>query len=97
MCVCVSIILHSARWPEESTIYYSAYGLSSTQLKLYMIYREGALLCGGEKSPGIRNKKKGGRVPHTVGREEAGVPAYETETDRLTGPADGNSRVDSRR
>ena len=30
---------------------------------------------------------KGGGVPRTVGREEAGVPAYETETDRLTGPA----------
>ena len=41
--------------------------------------------------------KKGGGVPRTVGREEAGVPAYETETDRLTGPADGNSRADSRR
>jgi len=33
----------------------------------------------------------------TVGREEAGVPAYEEQTDRLTGPADRNSCVDSRR
>ena len=39
----------------------------------------------------------GGEVPRTVGREEAGVPAYEIKTDRLTGPADGSSRVDSRR
>ena len=50
----------------------------------------------GEKESG-KIVTKGGGVPRTVGREEAGVPAYETETDRLTGPADGNSRVDSRR
>ena len=47
VCVCFSIILRSARWPEESAIYYSAYGLSSTQLILYMICLEGALCkCG---------------------------------------------------
>ena len=76
VCVCVSIILRSARWPGESAIYYSAYGLSSTQLKLYMIYLEGLLLREEKKNPGLRNKK-GGEVPRTVGREEAGVPAYE--------------------
>ena len=32
VCVCLSIILRSARRPEESAIYYSAYGMSSTQL-----------------------------------------------------------------
>jgi len=45
VCVCFSIILRSAWWPEESAIYYSAYGMSSTQLKLYMICLDGALLC----------------------------------------------------
>ena len=93
--MCVSIILRSARWPEESAIYYSAYGMSSTQLKFYMICLERRTFVRGEK--GLRNVTKGGGVLRTAGREEAGVPAYETETDRLTGPADGNSRVDSRR
>ena len=97
MCVCVSIILRSARWPEESAIYYSAYGLSSTQLKLYMILPCRLAFCVEEKRVREVRIKKGGEVPRTVGREEAGVPAYETEMDRLTGPADGNSRVDSRR
>ena len=62
-----------------------------------MIYLEGLLCCVEEKMSGKFVAKWGGEVPRTVGREEAGVPAYETETDRLTGPADGNSRVDSRR
>ena len=70
--MCISIILHSARRPEESAIYYSAYGMSSTQLNLYMILPCGALLCEGKRVWGTITK--GGGVLHTAGREEAGVP-----------------------
>ena len=86
VCVCVSIILRSARWPEESAIYYSACGLSSTQLILYMIYLEGSLLREEKRVREVRNKGGGG-VLRTAGREEAGVPAYETN-----GPANRSSR-----
>ena len=57
VCVCFSIILHSARWPEESAIYYSTYGMSSTQLKFYMIYLEDAMWAG-EKN--LKPEKGGG-------------------------------------
>jgi len=40
VCVCVSIILRSARRPEQSPIYYREFGLSSTQLTLYKICRD---------------------------------------------------------
>ena len=58
VCVCGSIILRSARWPEESAIYYSAYGMSSTQLKLYMILPCGALLCKEKRE--LRKRNQGG-------------------------------------
>ena len=61
-----------------------------------MIYLEGSLCCVRRKESGKFVSKKGGKYHILwVGRK----PVYQPKnrTDRLTGPADGNSRADSRK
>jgi len=96
VCVCISIILRSARWPEESAIYYSAYGMSSTQLKVIQDFAVRRTFVQTRKISGkIRNQGGRSTAVLRVGRKPVYQPK-KRETDRLTGPADGNSRVDSR-